>query len=117
LAEPGLFGIDTVDHANRDWRTARNLQCALLWRRASVGWTLWLQGRRRFLPRRRRILRLTRRRWCRILGREFLSTAELQTRYVGHVEGVYPITDGHPDLAGVASQVLAAHHSAAAKRE
>jgi hypothetical protein len=51
------------------------------------------------------------------VGREPLSTSELQIRYISHVEGIYTIANGHPDLASVASEKLAVYHSAAAKRE
>jgi hypothetical protein len=103
LAEPGLFGIYTVDHPNSN-------SCAI----GDLGAIGILLRRRRRIPllaRRFLVLSRGRRR------RESLATAELKVGYFTNVEGVYAVAHSHPDLASVAAEVLAVHHPAAAERE
>jgi hypothetical protein len=113
LAEPGLFGIYTVDHPNSN-------SCAI----GDLGAIGILLRRRRRIPllaRRFLVLSRGRRRRCETgivaFGRESLATAELKVGYFTNVEGVYAVAHSHPDLASVAAEVLAVHHPAAAERE
>ena len=90
LAKPGLFGIDSVDHAHRDGSANGNL------------------GSVRILLRRRRISLLTRRflflsltRWrTRVLGRESLATAELQ-HTAWQIQGSWVLTGEDAGYDGV----------------
>jgi hypothetical protein len=52
-----------------------------------------------------------------ILRGKSLFITELEVRYFGDVEGIHAISNRHPNLTGIASEVLAVNHAAAAERK